>query len=100
MSMHTLTLHLCMEHNYTADYSRKEWQPGLWTFKPEDCAHRIYVGPRIVTVDVPDDFDPTAKVVAALEAEKVAALQDYQAKVAEINERLSKFLAITNEVQA
>jgi hypothetical protein len=50
-----------------------------------------------VEVDVPDDFNIVAAHVNSLEAERARALAEYQEKVASINERLSKLLAITNE---
>lgn len=55
---------------------------------------------RIVTVDEPPAFNVTAAEVAALQAQKAQALEDYQRTVSQINERLSKLQAITNEVEA
>jgi hypothetical protein len=99
MSIQQIEVHLHMAHSYTSDYKRKEWRPQIWYVRVSDEESRIYVGPRLIAVEVPDDFDPTARIVAVLEAEKAAALQQYQSTVADINERLSKFLAITNETQ-
>ena len=53
----------------------------------------IHVQNHEFTVDVPD-INVTAAQVSGLEAAKVAALQEYQARVAEINDRLSKLQAI------
>ena len=39
-------------------------------------------------------------MTAALEAAKQKAMDQYQRTVADINERLSKLLAITNEAEA
>ena len=55
---------------------------------------------RIVTVDLPENFNPVAAEVASLQEQKTQALEAYQRTVAELNERLSKLLAITNEVPA
>jgi hypothetical protein len=52
--------------------------------------------PHEFTVEVPE-LNVIACQVAGLEAAKAKALAAYQAKVFEINERLSKLLAITNE---
>lgn len=54
--------------------------------------------PHPVTLPIPEDFNPVAVEVGALEARKLKALADYQRTVAEINTRLSKLQAITNEV--
>lgn len=104
MAMTTLTTHLCMEFNYPTgpdgfrNYgAAQQWEPTVWGFKPSDSEERIYVGPRTITVEVPDDFNPIPQQVAALEREKAEALAKYQASVASINERLSKLLAITHE---
>jgi len=78
----------------------KQWRPELWSCRVADTDERIFVGMQTLSVDVPDDFNPTAKQVAALEREKQEALRLYQSTVAQINERLSKLLAITNEVSA
>ena len=56
--------------------------------------------PHSFTVPLPDDFNPVAAEVAALEQQKVLALRAYQQSVTEINERLSKLQAICNEVTA
>jgi len=49
---------------------------------------------------LPADFNLTAIEVAELQAQKVAALEDYQRSVANINERLAKLQALTCEVAA
>lgn len=51
-------------------------------------------------VDVPDSIDMVAAQIAALNAEKVRALDAYQASVREINDRLSKLQALTYVEQA
>lgn len=103
MAMTPMTVHLCMALDYPMgadglrDYSKEqEWSPEAWGFKPNDSDERIYVGPRQITVEIPDDFNPVPQQVAALEKEKAEALEKYQQAVAQINERLSKLLAITN----
>lgn len=50
-----------------------------------------------ITFALPDEFDPTAKQIAALETEKARALAAYQTCVAALNERISKLQAITYE---
>ena len=45
-------------------------------------------------VEVPDEINMIAAQVAALEAAKVAALDEYHASVSKLNERLSKLQAI------
>lgn len=47
-----------------------------------------------VSLPIPDEFDPVPAQVAALEAQKLAALADYRAAVGAINDRLQKLLAI------
>ncbi len=91
--------YLFMEFTYdfsTPDY-RKTWRPAFKEYKPEDDAERIFIRNETIELDAPDDFDPVPKQVAALEREKAEALAEFQAKVADINERLSKLQAITFE---
>lgn len=95
-----ITAHVFMSFEWTKNYISKEWSPEVWRCKVEETGERVYIGEQTVTVDVPDDFDPIPGQVAALEAEKKAALDNYHVAVRDINERLSKLLAITNEVEA
>jgi hypothetical protein len=87
-------VYVFMSFDYKPDYSIKEWRPDLWHCKVDENAERIYIGEQTFEVDVPDNFDPAPKQVAALEKEKTKALAEYTKTVAEINERLSKLLAI------
>lgn len=100
MSKQKMDVWVFMEEGYTADWSRKEWHPHAWGIKVSEEQTRIFLCQIEVEVDVPDDFNPVPHQVRALELEKAAALEEYQNKVAEINDRLSRLLAITNEVAA
>ena len=104
MAKQTVAVHVCMALNFPfdakgdRDYMRpQEWAPEVWFFKPGDNEERVHIGRQSVTVEVPDDWNPIPGQVAALEREKTEALAKYQASVAQINERLSKLLAITHE---
>lgn len=96
----TIKQWLFMAYTYTEDYRGQEWRPVIYRFKASDDKDLIFISDIEVEVTIPDDFDPIPKQVAALEAEKLKALQEYQARVAELNEQLSRLLAITNEVPA
>lgn len=52
------------------------------------------VGPVEINYTIPDGYNHTAQKLAALEAEKAKVREAYQAKVAEINERIGKLQAI------
>lgn len=100
---HTAPIYVYMEFGYDwsdAGSHEKAWRPSVKGYKTTDKSELVYIGQQSVTVEVPDDFNPVPAQVAALEKEKLAALAAYQKKVADINERLSKLLAITNEVEA
>jgi hypothetical protein len=87
-----------MEYTYTKDFLRKEWLPHAWGCKVEETTDRIFLRQLQIKFEVPDDFNPIPHQVASLEREKAKALEEYQERVAEINDRLSKLLSITNEV--
>lgn len=91
-------LHMELHQVWEEDTLREVWQPAVWRTKIVDAHDRIFLREIEVEVDIPDDWDPTASQIAALEREKVAALDAYQRAVAEINERLSKLQALTNGV--
>jgi len=107
MSTITVTGWVCMTFGYPRDkeghniYSAPQtWRPELWSCQVPDTDERVFVGTQEFDCVIPDNFDPTAKQVAALEAAKQKAMDQYQRTVADINARLSKLLAITNEVEA
>lgn len=56
---------------------------------------RIVVMPHSFEVDVPDDFDPTAKQIAALEKEKAKVRKEFNARIAQLNEQIGKLQALT-----
>ena len=60
----------------------------------DDSEYRTYVGPQEVEIEVPDNYDPRAQQVAALEALKQKVMADYHKSVTEINDRISKLLAL------
>jgi hypothetical protein len=101
-----INAYVFMEHGYQEnangrmDYSAMRWAPSVWKCRVPDEDSRVFIGMQIVEVETPDDFNPVPAQVAALEREKLAALEAYQKSVADINERLSKLLAITNDVEA
>jgi hypothetical protein len=103
MAKQTVVAHVFMEHDHPTkedgqrDWSRTIWAPTIWKCRVDDEDDCIYIGAQTVTVEVPDNFNPVPAQVAALEAEKSKALAAYQKTVADINERLSKLLAITHE---
>jgi len=68
-------------------YQKYAWQEKgeyrLASFKLDDSAERTYVGEQEIEIEVPDNYDPRAQQIAALEA-----------RVMEINERIGKLLAL------
>jgi len=59
-----------------------------------DDEHRTYVHSQEIEIEVPDEYDPTAQKIAALQKEKEKAQEEFSKKVASINERISKLQAI------
>ena len=82
-------------HIYYATYS---WQEAgeyqVMYAKLSDDEYRTYVGSQEIEIDVPDDYDPRAQKVAALEEKKKRAMADYQKTVTDINERISRLQAL------
>jgi hypothetical protein len=72
----------------------KKGQFEIWFGKMDDDENRTYVGEQEVEVDVPDNYDPRAQQIAALEKQKQKVMADYQKSVTEINDRISKLQAI------
>lgn len=59
-----------------------------------DEEHRTYVCEQEVEVEVPDDYDPRAQQISALEKQKKKAMADFQKTMSEINDRISRLQAI------
>lgn len=66
----------------------------VFSFKFDDSDHRVYVGSQEIEIEVPDDYDPRAQQIAALEKQRTKVMADYQNMVTEINARISKLQAL------
>ena len=79
-------------------YQKYAWQEKgeyrLASFKLDDSAERTYVSEQEIEIDIPEDYDPRAQQVAALEKQKQKVMADYQKSVMEINDRINKLLAL------
>jgi hypothetical protein len=80
---------------YHSQYSWQE-QPEFtaFTYRVDDTDHRTLVGEQEVELHIPDDYDPSAQKIAALEKQKQKVMADYQKTVAEINNRISNLQAL------
>ena len=72
----------------------KEGTYQAFSFKPNDDDTRTYVSEQQIEVEVPDNYDPTAQKIAALEAQKARAMSDFNKTVMDINTRISKLQAL------
>ena len=79
-------------------YQKFSWEKKgeyrLASFQMDDNAERTYVGQQEIEIDIPEDYDPRAQQVAALEKQKQKVMADYQKSVMEINDRINKLLAL------
>ena len=79
-------------------YQKNSWETEgkfiVFYVQLDDTEDRTYVGPQEVEIEVPENYDPRAQQVAALEALKQKVMADYHKSVTEINDRISKLLAL------
>ena len=79
-------------------YQKYAWQEKgeyrLASFQMDDSAERTYIGQQEIEIEVPEDYDPRAQQIAALEALKHKVMADYHKSVMEINDRIGKLLAL------
>lgn len=66
----------------------------VFSVKLDDNEGRTYVGAQEIEIEIPDDYDPRAQKIAALEKHKQKVIADYQKTVTEINRRISELQAI------
>jgi hypothetical protein len=82
-------------HIYFSKYSwENKGEFLLFYAKIDGSENMVYVSTQEVEVDVPENFDPRALQIAALEAQKQKAMADFQKSVDDINERISKLQAL------
>jgi len=82
-------------HIYHQQYSWEETCEYVVMYvKIDDCEHRTYIGEQEIEIEVPDNYDPRAQKIAALEKHKLKVMADYQKTLMEITERISKLQAI------
>jgi hypothetical protein len=79
-------------------YNQYSWeQKGeylVFYAKIDDNEHRTFVCEQEIEIEVPDNYDPRAQKIEALQAHKLKVMADYQKTVTEINARISKLQAI------
>lgn len=66
----------------------------VFSFKADDSDHRTFVREQEIEIDVPDNYDPRAQQIAALQAQATKAAADYQKTVTEIQRRIAELQAI------
>jgi hypothetical protein len=66
----------------------------LYCCQLADDEHRTYVCAQEIEIDVPENYDPRAQQIAALEKQKQKAMANFQKSVDEINEKISKLQAL------
>ena len=79
-------------------YCKWHWQEKseyeIFSYKFDDDDHRTYVCEQEIEIEVPDNYDPRAQQIAALENQKQKVMADYQKSVNEINDRITKLQAL------
>jgi hypothetical protein len=79
-------------------FSKYSWEKtGNWTvysFRTADTEDLTFVCEQDVEFDVPENYDPTAQKIAALEAAKEEAQAAFHKSIHQINEKISKLQAL------
>ena len=60
----------------------------------------VLVNKQAVTLDIPDNFDPTATKIDMLQKEIQFAEKEFSERVTKLKEEISKLQALTFEVEA
>ena len=79
-------------------YQKYSWETEgkfiVFYIQLDDTEDRTYVGEQEIEIEVPNDYDPRAQQIAALETLKQKVMADYQSSVTDINDRISKLMAL------
>jgi len=62
--------------------------------KIDDDKYRTYVGMQEIEIDVPDDYDPRAQQIVALEKQKTKITAEFQKSLTEINRSIGELQAL------
>lgn len=92
----TVFVYMDYDYDWSSAALNKTWKPFFWHSKMDDSTTRVYLTQMPVTVNLVG-FNPIPGQVAAIEQAKRDALAAYTKTVADLNEQLSKLLAITND---
>ena len=82
-----------IHHNKDAWQKKGEFE--VYPFNLDDTHYRTYVCEQEIEIEVPDNYDPRAQQIEALEKEKQKVMADYQKTVTDINNRINNLKAIT-----
>lgn len=82
-------------HVYHCKYSWEQKSKFLLFYvKVDDTDSMTHVSEQEVEIEVPDNYDPRAQQIAALEAQKQKIMADFQQSVTDINRRISELSAV------
>lgn len=71
----------------------------VFDFDASDSGY-VLVNKQAVTLDIPDNFDPTATKIDMLQKEIQFAEKEFSKRVTKLKEEISKLQALTFEVEA
>ena len=69
----------------------------VFDFDASDSGY-VLVNKQVVTLDIPDDFDPTATKIDMLQKEIQIAEKEFSKRVTKLKEEIGKLTALTFEV--
>jgi GH35 family endo-1,4-beta-xylanase len=83
-------------------HQKYEWEDKgqylIYSHKFDDTDYRAHICEQEIEIEVPDNFDPRAQQIAALEKQRQKVMAEYQKTVTEINERINKLQAIEHSI--
>ena len=62
----------------------------IFSVKLEDTEYRTYVSSQEVEIEIPENYDPTAQKILALQKEKEKLQAEFTKSVMDIQDRISK----------
>lgn len=87
-----------IKQTFHVHYNKYSWEDKptyrLYSARLEDTEYQSYVGEQEIEFEVPDNFDPTAQKIAALEAKRKQINDEFLAKLFEISEKINKLQAL------
>lgn len=78
------------------DWQIEGFDLSIWKHDDMTACGYMLVAPAVITIEIPDSWDPRQVMVEVLRKEQQKIREEYQARVQQLEDEIGKYLAIGN----